>query len=408
MAEKQKGFFKKIFTPSQSRDIGSSSNGLTASLLSALGIGDSGVSVSSETALKFSAVWLARRILSQLPASLPVEVYEDSGLTRKPIDHPVKQILMKPNEMMTGFTWHELMNDWLHGWGNGTAVVRWSHGKPASLLPVHPSSVTPKVKDGRLYYKVADKDMDINETLFSRELVHYKLFTPSGFWGRDPISIAKDNIGLGLAAEQFGAKFFRKGGNIKGVIETDNHLDDKSFKSFKERWDANYEGTQSDHSTPILEYGLKYKALGIPPDAAQFLETRQFSIQDISRWFNLPPHMLFDLTRATFSNIEHQDLQFVKYSLRPIIRMQEMELEDKLLLPEEKGRIRIRFNLDGMLRGDLASVTSHIREMVVTGILSPDEGRGLLNRNPRPDGTGSTFYTPVNIVGKEDNNNNDE
>jgi HK97 family phage portal protein len=359
---------------------------------------DSGIYVNEESSLKFSAVWLARRILSELPASLPLDVFEEKGNNRASIDHPIKELLLNPNPLMNTFTWHELMNDWLQGWGNGISVIDNKRtGKAISITPVHPSTVQPVISNGAIYYIINDHDMGISGTFFPEEVVHYKLFTKNGLWGRDPISTAKDNIGYGLAAEKFGAKFFKKGGNLKSVIETPGHMADKEFKEWKKRWDDFYTGELGDHTTPVLEYGMTYKALGIAPEAAQFLETRQFSIQDIARWFNLPPHMLGDLSRSTFSNIEHQDIQFVKYTLRPILKRQEIELENKLLLPTEKGRIRIRYNLDSLLRGDLASVTSHIKEMVLSGVLNPDEGRSLLNRNPRPGG--DKYYTPANIVG---------
>jgi HK97 family phage portal protein len=365
---------------------------------------DSGVPVNEESSLKFSAVWLARRILSELPASLPIEVFEEKGYNRTSIDHPVKEVLLKPNRIMNSFTWHELMNDWLQGWGNGVSVIdNRQTGQPTSLMPVHPSSVYPVIYNGDIFYIVNDTDMGVHGTFFPEEVLHYKLFTTNGLWGRDPISMAKANIGLGLAAEKFGAKFFKKGGNLKSVIETTSHMDDAQFKEWKKRWDNFYSGEMGDHSTPILEYGMTYKPLGIAPEAAQFLQTRQFSIQDVARWFNLPPHMLGDLSRSTFSNMEQQDISFVKYTLRPILRRQENELEEKLLLPKERGTIRIRYNLDGLLRGDLATVTAHIKEMVISGVLSPDEGRGLLNRNPRPGG--DEFYTPANIVGKDNNQN---
>jgi HK97 family phage portal protein len=212
------------------------------------------------------------------------------------------------------------------------------------------------------------------------------------------IQVAKDNIGLSLATEKFGASFFRKGGNLKSVIETDGHIPDTEFKEFKKRWGESYTGAAGDHETPVLEYGMKYKQLSIPLDASQFIETRQFGIQDVARWFNLPPHMLRDLSRSTFSNIEHQDLEFVKYSFRPDLRRQELELEEKLLLPKERGRIRIRYNLDGLLRGDLASLTAHVKEMVLAGVMTRNEGRRLLNMNPMSGG--DDLYTPANIVGK--------
>jgi HK97 family phage portal protein len=306
---------------------------------------------------------------------------------------------------MNSFTWHELMNDWLQGWGNGISIIdNKQTGRATSLMPVHPSSVQPVMYNGSIFYNVNDTDMGVHGTFFPEEVLHYKLFTSNGLWGRDPITMARDNVGLGLAAEKFGAKFFKKGGNLKSVIETTSHMSDIQFAEWKKRWDQFYSGEMGDHSTPVLEYGMIYKPLGIAPEAAQFLQTRVFSIQDIARWYNLPPHMLGDLSRSTFSNVEQQDISFVKYTLRPILRRQENELEEKLLLPWERKTIKIRYNLDGLLRGDLASVTAHIKDMVLSGVLSPDEGRGLLNRNPRPGG--SEFYTPANIVGNNNTQNN--
>lgn len=308
---------------------------------------------------------------------------------------------------MNRFTFLEFMNAMLQGWGNGIALIKFGKdGRPEELIPIHTSCIEPVLMNGEIYYKIKDDELKINKTFFSWEIIHFRGYTLNRFWGRAPLEVAKDNIGLGLAAEKFGAKFFKKGGNIKAVIETQGHLDDASFAEWKKRWDAFYSGEAGDHSVPVLEWGMTYKPLGISPESAQFLETRQFSIQDVARWFNLPPHMLGDLSRATFSNIEHQDLQFVKYCLRPALRRQELELEEKLLRPEEKGRIRIKFNLDGLLRGDLASITSHIERMVQLGVITVDEGRALLNRNPYPDGSGSKPYRPANIVGKEETKNN--
>lgn len=374
---------------------------LKSSFSALMGESASGIVVNEETALRFSAVWQAIRILSELPASLPIEFIEEKGGTRTPIEHDAKQVLMYPNVLMNRFTWHELMNAWLQGWGNGVSIIdSRRRGIPESVMPVHPASVEPKFSDGRVYYKVDDREMGIKGTFFAEEVIHYKGFTTSGFWGKSPIQVAKDNLGLSMAAEKFGAKYFKKGGNLKAVLETEGHMKDEEFKAWKKRWEEVYSGDVGDHSTPILEFGMKYKSLGVAPEAAQFIQTRQFGIQDVARWFNLPPHMLGDLSRATFSNIEHQDLQFVKYCLRPLLRRQEIELEEKLLRPEERGRIKIRYNLDGMLRGDLASQTQHIKEMVQIGVLSPDEGRALLNRNPRPGG--ADFYEPANITGKDE------
>jgi HK97 family phage portal protein len=373
---------------------------LKGNLAGLMGGSESGVNVTEETALAFSAVWQAMRIWSELPPSLPIEFYEEKKGYRTQIEHDAQEVLLNPNGLMNRFTWNELMSAWLHGWGNGVSIINRSGGaKPIALMPVHPSAVTAKLLDGRMFYDINDRELGIKGTFFSEEVIHYKGFTTTGLWGKSPIQVAKDNIGLGLAAEKFGAKYFRKGGNLKQVIETEGHMSDPEFLAWKKRWQENYTGIDGDHETPILEYGMKLKPLTIAPDAAQFLQTRQFSIQDVARWFNLPVHMLNDLSRSTFSNIEHQDLQLIKYSFRATLKRMETELEDKLLLPKEKNVIKIRYNLDALLRGDLASVTQHIKEMVQIGVMSPNEGRALINKNPRPGG--DEFYTPANIVGNE-------
>jgi HK97 family phage portal protein len=399
MSEKNTTSFRErvssIFKPGvHARD-----NSLKGSFAAIIGSSEAGVNVTEESSLSFAAVWQARRILSEIPASLPLEVFEENGQNRTPVDHRVKELLQNPNPYMNAFSWREIMNDRLQAWGNGVSVVI-----DRQLIPVSSSGVEVKIDGGRLFYIVNDETFGIKKTFFADEVVHFRGFSSNGLWGKSPISAAKDNIGLGLAAERFGARFFKKGGNLKSVIETSNHLSDKEFEAFKSRWNKYYRGESGDHETPVLEYGMTYKALGIPPEDAQFLQTRQFSIQDVARWFNLPPHMLGDLSRSTFSNIEHQDLQFVKYTLRPILKRQEMELEEKLLLPGEKGKIRIRFNIDGLLRGDLASVTNHIKEMYQSGVINKDEARALLNRNSVAGG--SEFLTPANITGKTNNDGN--
>jgi len=373
--------------------------GLRKTFADLIGVSEAGICVNEETALKMSAVWSCIRLLSELPASLPIEVYRETGRSREAIDHPVKSLLLNPTVLMNRFTWHELMNAYLQGWGNAVAIIRSDdyYGLPYQLIPVHPSSVAVVVSDGQVFYKINDYDQKIHGTFFASEVVHYKMFSTNGLMGKSPIRIARDNIALGLAAEQFGNKFFARGGNLKAVIESEGHMSDKEFVEWKARWEKFYSGPVGDHTTPILEYGLKYKQLGIPPENAQFIATRTFQIQEIARIFNVPPHMIADLSRSTFSNIEHQDIQFVKYTLRPILRRQEMELEDKLLTPDEKGVIRIRFNLDGLLRGDLATQTTHLREMVLSGIMVPNEARGILNLNPLP-GLDKP-YVPANIVG---------
>lgn len=398
--------FQKLFFPG--RQVRTAGDGLMKAFADYAGMSDAGVIVNEETALKMSAVWSCIRLLSELPASLPIEVYKETGRNREMVsDHPVRQLLSHPTDLMNRFTWHELMNAYLQGWGNAVAIIRYNEkGYAYALQPVHPSSFRVVISDGNVFYDINDYDQKIRGTFFSQEIVHYKMFSTGGYVGKSPIHVARENIGLGLATEKFGAKFFQRGGNLKAVIESEGHMSDTEFRTWKQRWDEFYNGPVGDHTTPILEYGLKYKQLGIPPENAQFIATRTFQIQEIARIFNVPPHMIADLSRSTFSNIEHQDIQFVKYTLRPILRRQELELEEKLLLPHEKGVIRIRFNLDGLLRGDLAAQTNHLKEMVISGIMTPNEARALINLNPVPGA--DKLYVPANIIGNNASGNTDK
>jgi HK97 family phage portal protein len=365
-----------------------------------LNISDAGISVDEESALRLSAVWACIRLLSELPASLPIEVYEEHGKSRFPVEHPAKYTLLNPSNLCNRFTWHETMNAWQQGWGNAYSLIDISEGvNYAKLIHLHPSGVEPVLSQGRLFYKVRDRLTGITGTFFRDEIIHYKMLSIDGINGKSPIRIARENIALGLAAERYGAKFFRRGGNLKAVIETEGHMSDAEFKEWKRRWDKYYQGDAGDHQTPILEYGLKYKQLGVNPEDAQFIASRKFQLNEICRIFNVPPPLIADLERATFSNIEHLDLQFVKYTLRADLRRKEMELEDKLIInPKERGRIRIRFNIDGLLRGDLATLTDHIVKLTNNGTMVRNEGRALLNLNPLPGL--DTPLNPANITGK--------
>ena len=388
-------------------DLPDPKKGTFSSLYSAA---ESGVIVNHDTALTLSAVYAAVRLISELRASFPLEVVEDQGKLRIPLDdHEVKQLLMRPNSYMNQYTFDQYSESLVQLWGNSVSIIRRDFRQRISeMIPVHTQYVNPVMVDGKPMYKVDDQLTGIKGTFFPEEVVHFRNMTSNGIWGKDPISLARESVGLGLAAEVFGSKFFKRGGNLKGVLETANHLEDETFSKFKNRWDKFYAGDAGDFSVPILEYGMTYKALGIPPEAAQFIATRQFQLQDIARWFNVPPHLLADLSRATFSNIEHSDLQFVKYTMRSILKSRETELETKLLDPKDYGKIRIRYNIDGLLRGDLASLTAHLKEMVTVGVLTRNEARNKLNLNPL-DGLDKPLE-PANITGKnnESNNNNGE
>lgn len=366
------------------------------------GLSQSGVAVTPETAIRFSAVWCAVRLLSEIPASLPKSIItqNNDGSFKQLFDDPIAMLLEFPNEFMTGFDFHELMNSSLQLKGNAVAVIfRNTKGEPNRIIPVDWNTVFPYIHQGKLIYEVNDLLFNIRGTFFSDDILHYKIFSRNGIVGRSPIQVAKDNIGLALSAENFGSEFFAKGGNHKAVIETQSGF--KSFEDYKkwrEKFDQEHSGANSNQGTPVLQPGMSYKQLGMSMEDAQFIATRQFQISDIARWFNVPAHMLHDLSKATFSNIEHQDLQFIKYSLRGLITRQEKEWEFKMFSPERRNRIDVKFNMDDMARGDMTARSNYITSMVNGGILVQNEGRKIEGLPPLEGG--DVVRLPQNIVGK--------
>lgn len=357
----------------------------------------SGAKVTEETSLKFTGVWSAVDLRSSLLASMPVGVFDKTDNGRKEADSEVYKLLAyQPNPWMNAYDFWMLMNNYLDLWGNAYAVITRSRGKIVALSPVHPSCVEPDVIKGELIYKITDDDLlrEFKATYKASDILHFKGLSTNGIKGKSPIRNASEAIGVGMAAEKFGASFFNGNGISRGILEMDGHLDDKSKEAFAKAWQKN-----KDHGTPLLEYGIKYKSLSIPPEDAQFLGTREFSMQDIARIYHIPPSLLGDLSRSTFSNIEHSDIQFVKYGLRPMVKRYEKELEVKLF-PELLGKRSIRFNLDGILRGDTAARGAFYSQMKTNKIMTSNEIRLLENLNPI-DG-GDLLENPATSTNKQD------
>jgi len=357
--------------------------------------------ITNETALKFSAVWAAVRILSEIPASLPKSVLTRSGKNWEPNPNdPVAELLNYPNEFMSGFDFHETMNGSLQMKGNALALISSDrNGYPVKLLPINWSSVVVRISNREILYDIKDPLWNIYKTVTQDEVLHYKLFSSDGLVGRSPIAMARNNISLALGAEAYGKEFFDRGGNHKAVIETE-----KDFKSYTEyaKWREKYEeehtGRGRNHDVPILQPGMKFHQLTMSMEDAQFIATRQFSLQDICRWFNVPPHLLGELSGATFSNIEHQDLQFIKYSLRGVIERQEAEWGKKLFSPQNQKNSKVNFDLDGLARGDMVARSTYTVNMVNAGVITPNEGREMESLQPKPNS--DNLRIPANITGK--------
>lgn len=365
-----------------------------------------GVNVSNDTAMSFTAVFAAMRLRSENVASLPKVVYEKKSKGKEVAkSHPVNRLVhYKPNSYMNIFVFWEFINAYLDGHGNSYAIIeRNGQGDPVALWPVHPSHVLVTLVNRKKYYKVFGTQ-GFNGTYSDDDMLHFMLFTRDGITGVNPIVYNADAISLGMAATKFGQEFFDKGGHVKGVLEYEREMGDEEYKKFMNH----YTNSARNFGTPFLEYGIKYKEIGISPEAAQMLQSKVFAVQDVARIFNVPPHMLAELSRSTFSNIEHQDIQFVKYSIRPSVKRFETEIESKLFFENETDRFEMKFVLDGLLRGDMKTRGAFYHFGIQDGWLTRNEVRDMENKN-QADHL-DTFLYPQNLqeVGQSNNNNNNE
>jgi len=356
--------------------------------------------LTKKNSMKFSGVMAAVSLRSELLASMPKMVYKNTGGNREAdYEDPLYDLLARnPNPYMNAFTFWELVNTQLDLWGNAFVYITRYGKKVTSLTPVSPENVTIKVEGGGLVYEVQGHgDKTIDKRHKPDQFLHFKDISFDGIIGVSRIEYAKRAINLGISAEKFSKEFFDKGGHSKGVIEMEGQLGDDAYATFKKRWDQN-----ANHGTPILDMGKKYKPIPIPMEDAMFIAARQFQIQDIARIYRVPPHLLADLSRATFSNIEHSDIQFVKYGLRPMVKRYEHELENKLLTDKTKS---IRFNLDGILRGDTATRAEYISKMIQAKVINRNEARGLENYNPVEGG--DVFENPMTSTNKNNDDGTD-
>lgn len=362
----------------------------------------SGKPVNERTAMQTTAVYACVRILAEAVASLPLHVYEyqDDGGKKLVHDHPLYYLLHdEPNPEMTSFVFRETLMSHLLIWGNAYAqIIRDGAGRVLGLYPLLPDKMEVQRDDkGNIYY-VYSRNSDENPTfkeygnikLKAEDVLHIPGLGFDGLIGYSPIAMAKNAVGMTLACEEYGASFFANGANPGGVLEHPGVLKDPS--KVGESWNSVYRGVSNAHKIAVLEEGMKYQQIGIPPEEAQFLETRKFQINEIARLYRIPPHMVGDLDKSSFSNIEQQSLEFVKYTLDPWVIRWEQSLQRSLLLPGEKGKYFIKLNVDGLLRGDYQSRMNGYAVGRQNGWFSANDIREMENMNPIPDEEGGNLY----------------
>lgn len=395
------GLFARIFRSSPENPSTSLSNP-AAWLTGLFGTSKTGVQVSEDNALTFSAVYAAVRIISETIASIPLNVYQADGETRvKAVGHPVQDLLAKaPNSVSSTFTFREAMASNLVLHGNAYAKIEMNAaGRPTALIPLNPMKVEVKVVDGEKVY-VFDK----KHTYLDYEMLHFVGLSFNGLTGKSPLSMAREAVAIGLAAQEYGARFYSNGANAGGVITAPGRLNTEVVKRLRESWNRAQSGNSNSHSTAILEEGMKYEKIGLDPEAAQFLQSRKFQVNEIARIFRIPPSYLADLDNSsTKANVEQQAIQFVRDCITPYVRRMEVELNRKLFR-EDEPNLYAYFTMEGLMRGDQKARYEAYATARQWGWLSVNDIRDLENLNPVEGG--DIYLQPLNMVqsGQDDTN----
>lgn len=361
----------------------------------------SGKVVNERTAMQTTAVYSCVRILSEAIASLPIHVYRYTETGKEIVyDHPLYYLLHdEPNPEMTSFVFRETLMSHLLIWGNAYAqIIRNGSGRVLGLYPLLPDKMeVDRDENGRLYYiytRNSDENPNFDEYgrvyLRQEDVLHIPGLGFDGLVGYSPIAMAKNAVGMTMACEEYGASFFENGATPGGVLEHPGVLKDPA--KVRESWHSVYGGSRNSGKVAVLEEGMKYQQIGIPPEEAQFLETRKFQINEIARLYRIPPHMVGDLDKSSFSNIEQQSLEFVKYTLDPWVIRWEQSLQKALFLPQEKKQYFVKLNVDGLLRGDYQSRMNGYAVGVQNGFMSPNDVRRLENMDLIPDELGGNRY----------------
>lgn len=360
-----------------------------------------GQSVSPDSALTFTTCAICVRVLAESVASAPCILYrkrKDGGRDRA-TDHPLYQVLHdQSNNWNTAFEMIEGTMANLATRGNGYCYVeRNSKGQVIGLVPLHPDGVTiEQARDWSPIYTAIMPD-NVKTKLSRAEMHHIRGPLPKGYLGRSMVALSREGIGLGLAAENFGSTLFGNGVRPSGILKHPKTLSEDAQKRLVTQIEQRHAGNGNTQRPMLLEEGMEWLALSINPDDAQFLETRKFQRSEIAGMFRVPAHLVNDLEKATFSNIEHQSLDFIVHSLRPWLKRWEQTIKRDLLLPSERQDYYAEFLVDDLLRGDFKTRMEGYAILIQNGMANPDELRIKENWNLRPDGKGGEFWRPANM-----------
>jgi len=365
-------------------------------------ITNSGVVFTAEKAETCAAVYRSVRFLSETVAKLPLLLYKRTGDGRtRDTKHPLYKLLHnKPNQWQTSFEFREMMMGHVLLRGNAYAYKKYNlkTGDISELVPLNPTRVQPILLDsGEMKYEFTN-NKGVRIVLPGDDVFHLRGPSPDGVVGISCIAYAKESIGLSLAAEEFGARTFLNDAQPAGSLEHPGELGEEGLKNLRQSLKENHGGVENARKWLILEEGMKWTKIGMSADDTQFIQTREFQIEEICRWFGVPPHKIGYMKHATFSNIEHQALEFVIDSLLPWLTRWEQAIGARLFDDAERETHYVEFLVDALLRGDLQSRYQSYAIGRQWGWLSADDVRRLENLDPLPEQQGEKYLIPMNMV----------
>ncbi|MDE2901779.1 MAG: phage portal protein [Chloroflexota bacterium] len=359
--------------------------------------------VSPETAMTIATVFACVRVIANNIAQLPLKIYrrDSAGRKEEAANHPLWPLVQgRPNPLMGPFIWKQTVFASALMRGNAYVEIEFAgSGWPAALWPLQASGMSARLEKRQAVYEYSPSPSDVGT--FGRipdyRVHHMRSLANDGFEGRSVVREAMHTLELALAAEEFGARFFGNGAVPGTALLHPGELSPQAKENIRESFDAKHMGMDKSHKTAVLEEGMTIEKIGIPPEDAQFLGTRQFQTIEICRWFGVPPHMVYDLERATFSNIEHQSIAFVQDSLMPWIVNHEEQMGIDLLQREGwESNLFMDYDVDQRLRGDTPSRYRTYQSGIMYGQLSPNEARAKENQPPYAGG--DQYFRPGNLT----------
>jgi HK97 family phage portal protein len=366
---------------------------------------DSGALVTADRAMRTSTVYSCVKLLSEDIAKLPLHMYErlDRGKARV-TKHWLVELLDQPNPWQTDFEFREMQQSHTELVGEFIALKTVVRGETRELLPLPPHRIqrVEQLPNYRLIYHLSMPNGEVMAAPMER-VYHVRGLSVDGIRGMSPIDFQREAVGLNIQLTKYGAKLFKNGALIGGMLEHPGPapMSDLAYKRLKESFDEQYTGITSAHKTVLLEEGTKYHAVAMKAQEAQYLESRKFSRSEIAGLYRIPPHMLGDLDRATFSNIEHLAIEYVQNALLPRLRRLEPRMAMSLLSREERRKYYVHHVVDGLLRGDYATRMAGYVNAINNSIMTPNEVRELEDRNPGPPEM-DKFRMPLNMQFTDD------